>query len=126
MGRRKKEKGLGDIIQTVTEATGIDKVVKVFAGDDCGCNERREALNFKYPIKLKPRCMTPEEIQSYSEFKKERTLKLNNAQRIYLCKIYSDVFQVPYYEPYLNCSASPYIMMINRMDNEFKLYENEN
>lgn len=126
MGRKKKNKGLGDIIETVTEATGIDKLVKAIAGDNCGCKERRDALNLKYPLRLKPRCMTKEEVEQYSNFLKERTLKLTNQQRLFICKIYSDVFQVPYYEPCVGCSASPYITMIERMDNEFKLYQNEN
>ena len=51
--RRKKKalsKGLGDTIEKVTEATGIKKVVKWLAGEDCGCDARKEKLNklFKY------------------------------------------------------------------------------
>lgn len=124
--KRKPIKGLGDVIEAVTTATGIDKVVQAIAGDDCGCKERRDALNLKYPTRLKPRCMTTEEIESYKEFTEQRTLKLSNEQRKYLCKIYSDVFQVPYYEPSITCGASPYLVMLQRMDNEFKLYQNEN
>ena len=44
-----KSKGLGDTIAKVTEATGIDKVVKAVAGDDCGCDKRRERLNKMFP-----------------------------------------------------------------------------
>ena len=35
-----KSKGLGDKIAAVTKATGIEKVVKTFFGEDCGCNDR--------------------------------------------------------------------------------------
>lgn len=45
----KKSKGLGDTIAKVTEATGIDKVVKAVAGEDCGCKERQEKLNDLFP-----------------------------------------------------------------------------
>ena len=38
----KKSKGLGDTIAKITEATGIDKLVKFVAGEDCGCDERKE------------------------------------------------------------------------------------
>ena len=31
--------GLGDVIEKVTEATGIKKAIKWLAGDDCGCEE---------------------------------------------------------------------------------------
>ena len=32
----KKSKGLGDTIAKVTKATGVEKIVKTFFGDDCG------------------------------------------------------------------------------------------
>jgi len=47
--KKAPSKGLGDTIAKVTEATGIDKVVKAVAGDDCGCKERQEALNKLFP-----------------------------------------------------------------------------
>lgn len=114
MGRKKKIKGLGDVIETATSFLGITKCEQ--------CEERRQKLNLKYPTRLKPRCMTPEEVETYKEFHDKRTLKLSNEQRLYICKIYSEVFNVPYYEPCVTCGASPYIVMIERMDNEFKLY----
>ena len=40
-----KSKGLGDTIEKITKATGIKKVVNKVAGEDCGCNKRREKLN---------------------------------------------------------------------------------
>ena len=40
-----KSKGLGDSIEKALKATGIDKVAKKVLGDDCGCEERKEALN---------------------------------------------------------------------------------
>ena len=47
----KKQEGLGDTIAAITEATGIDKVVKAVVGEDCGCNERREKLNKRFPYR---------------------------------------------------------------------------
>ena len=37
--------GLGDLVEKVTEATGIKKAVKFIAGEDCGCDERKEKMN---------------------------------------------------------------------------------
>ena len=54
----KKSKGLGDTIAKITEATGIKKVVKFIAGDDCGCDARQEALNKLFPYKDNPECLT--------------------------------------------------------------------
>ena len=44
----KKQKGLGDTIETITKATGIKKVVEKISkatGKDCGCDKRKEYLN---------------------------------------------------------------------------------
>lgn len=37
----KKHKGIGDTVAAITKATGLDKL----AGEDCGCNKRKEAWN---------------------------------------------------------------------------------
>jgi len=51
---KSKAQGLGDKVAAVTKATGIEKIVKTFFGDDCGCDERRERLNkmFSRPVKM--------------------------------------------------------------------------
>ena len=48
----KKSRGLGDTIEKITTATGIKPVVeKVSAvlNVPCGCRERKEALNERFP-----------------------------------------------------------------------------
>jgi predicted N-acyltransferase len=51
---KSKAQGLGDKVAAVTKATGIEKIVKTFFGEDCGCDERRERLNkmFSRPVKM--------------------------------------------------------------------------
>jgi hypothetical protein len=47
-------KGLGDTIHKVAEVTGVKAVVETVSektGKPCGCKERRERLNKKYPYK---------------------------------------------------------------------------
>jgi hypothetical protein len=39
------QSGLGDKVESILEATGIAKAVKFIAGDDCGCDERKQQLN---------------------------------------------------------------------------------
>ena len=55
-----KMEGLGDLVDKVTEATGIKKVVKAVFGDDCGCDERREKLNKLLSFKT-AECLTADE-----------------------------------------------------------------
>lgn len=42
--------GLGDLIDKVTEKTGIKKIVEKSI-KDCGCKKRREELNRLFPFK---------------------------------------------------------------------------
>jgi len=44
-----KQKGLGDTVAAITEATGIKAVVKALFGPDCGCELRQEKLNKLVP-----------------------------------------------------------------------------
>ena len=60
--RSTKSKGLGDTIAKVTKVTGIEKVVKFIAGEDCGCEERRIKLNKLFP-RQKPECFTASEYE---------------------------------------------------------------
>ena len=46
----KKSKGLGDTIVNITTATGLKKLVDLVS-KDCGCEERKEYLNEKFPYK---------------------------------------------------------------------------
>jgi hypothetical protein len=47
---RAKPKGIGDLAEIVFIKMGITSVVKKIAGDDCGCDKRREALNKLIPF----------------------------------------------------------------------------
>ena len=53
--------GLGDVVEKITEATGIKRVVEAIT-DDCGCKERKDKLNETRLKRRKPyRCFTEEE-----------------------------------------------------------------
>jgi hypothetical protein len=54
MKLNEKSKGLGDSIEKFTKATGIKKVVETVSkvtGKPCGCSDRRDSLNRKFPYK---------------------------------------------------------------------------
>ena len=57
---KNKSEGLGDTIEKITEATGIKKAVKFLAGEDCGCDERKDKLNKLFSYN-KMECLTEEE-----------------------------------------------------------------
>jgi len=86
----KKSKGVGDTVEKITTATGIKKVVKFIAGDDCGCDERKDKLNLLFPYN-KPECFTEEEYNYMAE-------KINNStitveEQVNILKIYNRVFK---------------------------------
>lgn len=64
---KKKSKGLGDTVAKVTKATGIDKAVKFIAGEECGCEERKEKLNKLFPYN-QPECLKENEYNFLKEF----------------------------------------------------------
>tara|TARA_R110000772_G_C13180398_1_gene427996 strand:- start:182 stop:337 length:156 start_codon:yes stop_codon:yes gene_type:complete len=47
-----ESKGLGDTIEKITKATGIHSAVQKVSkaiGKPCGCSERKDSLNRKFP-----------------------------------------------------------------------------
>ena len=64
--KKNSSKGLGDTIERITKATGIDKVAKAVLGDDCGCDERKKKLNQMFPYN-KVRQFTEDELKIYEE-----------------------------------------------------------
>ena len=88
---KKQSKGFGDTIAKITEATGIDKLVKFVAGEDCGCEERKEKLNKLFPY-VKPNCLTEEEFKTLDEFFSLNTQQVTNVQQRDLVKVSNRVF----------------------------------
>jgi hypothetical protein len=86
---RRKAEGLGDTIEQITEATGIKKLVKFIAGEDCGCDERKEKLNqlFRYNT---PECFTEEEYEKVGVLIKKSAI--NPEEQKELNTIYNRVF----------------------------------
>lgn len=89
--QEKKSKGLGDDIEKITEATGIKKLVKFIAGEDCGCDERKDKLN-KIFRHNKLECLNEEEYDYLIEFFAKNKNVLNNQEIKKLYEISNRVF----------------------------------
>jgi hypothetical protein len=83
--------GLGDSIEKITEATGIKAAVKFIAGEDCGCDERKDKLNklFNYN---KPNCLTEEEYNFLADFYSQPRNVISGLDKQQLLTIYNRVF----------------------------------
>ncbi len=102
------DKGLGDKIEKITEATGIKAVVEAIT-DDCGCAARKESLNKLFPN----RKLNDLSIESYEWLKAwfsqpRSAVKPSEQQK--LVDIYNEVFNAK--RVVSNCS--PCIASVNR------------
>jgi predicted 3-demethylubiquinone-9 3-methyltransferase (glyoxalase superfamily) len=86
-----KPKGLGDVVESVTEATGIKKLVKFIAGEDCGCDERKEALNVLFP-RRKVNCILEDDYDFLTKFLSGVSSIVTADEQRRLVKIYNYVF----------------------------------
>lgn len=86
-----KAKGLGDTIETVFKATGVDKVAKWILGEDCGCQARKTTLNRLFPYK-KPNCLTEEEFLYLNEWFSLKRNSVTNEQQKALVTISNRIF----------------------------------
>ena len=89
---KKKSEGLGDTIEKVTKATGIKKLVKFIAGEDCGCDKRKEKLNklFSYAPSIK--CLEEDEYHTLSSWFAIERNTVSPTEQADLRKIYNRIF----------------------------------
>jgi hypothetical protein len=95
MARKKKAQGLGDTIEQITEATGIKSVVKAIAGENCGCEERKQKLNKLFPYSKKVQeCLNDSDKEYLSDFFKQGFNQLSIKQQTRITEIYFNVFKI--------------------------------
>ena len=117
----KKAQGLGDTIEQITEVTGIKKLVKFIAGDDCGCDERKAKLNALFPYN-KPECLTEVEYNYLNETQVLFKYSIKPSEQDEILKIYNRVFKVRQ-EP-TSC-ASCLKEIVEKMQKVFNEYKEE-
>ena len=85
--------GLGDTVEKITKATGIKKEVKFLAGEDCGCDERKEKLNeiFRY---RKPECLSESEFDLIKMAVDTKKNKFTPDEQETFKNIYERIFKV--------------------------------
>lgn len=96
-----KPKGVGDLVEEFTTKTGIKKIVKAIAGDDCGCDERKEILNNMFRSKVN--CPTEDEWEYLKEVFTSKP-KLDSATQNKMQTIYTRIFNKTLVTSCLSCS----------------------
>jgi hypothetical protein len=91
LGNEAKPKGFGDMIEAVTEATGIKAVVEAIT-DDCGCKARKEALNKLFPTR-KTNDLSIEDFETLQGvFRLGRPTSVSNEVQKLIVGVYNRVF----------------------------------
>jgi hypothetical protein len=112
-------KGLGDVVEKITTVTGIKALTKTFFGDeDCGCGNRKDALNEALPFGITAvNCPTEEDyFYMKSFFSRERT-RVDRSQQLRIVDIYNHIFAQHMVAPVgcPTCSQKGFIKAINKL-----------
>lgn len=91
LGQAGKSVGLGDVVESITRATGIKAVVDAVV-DDCGCKARATALNKLFPNKKLRDLMNDQYYFLKSFFEPSQPGSVNRATQVKLVEIYNHVF----------------------------------
>ena len=116
--------GLGDSIDKFTTKTGIKKLVKFLAGEDCGCDTRKEILNKLFPYNRKtPLCLNEEEYNFLKVYFKgeKRFPYVTILTKIF--QIHARVFQHYYKSPCTKCKSNK-ILLDRYTEDLKKIYDN--
>ena len=86
--------GLGDVVEKITEATGIKKLVKAIVGDDCGCDEKREKFNKAVNWRTKRvNCISEEDYKWTVDVSLKKKTRWKREDIVRLVSIYNSVFR---------------------------------
>lgn len=120
MAKGRPKKGLGDVIEDITEATGIKKLVHFIAGEDCGCDERKAKLN-SIPtfFNIKYNCLNEKDYNYLKLFFEKNVQQLSINQQQELIDIYYRIFEFKL--EHTNC-ASCWRDIINKIKQVYDSY----
>jgi hypothetical protein len=119
---KKKAEGLGDTIESITEATGIKAAVEMFikaTGVDCKCEERKAKLNELFSYSRKVNCLTEKDYNLLGDLITKNQLTPDD-QKI-LTDIYYNVFN---YRLQLSACGSCWagkVQELRKVYNEYKV-----
>ena len=113
--------GLGDTLEKVFEKTGIKKLVKFIAGEDCGCDERKKKLNELFPYR-KANCLTEEEYLILEDFFVKGSGEIKPSTQKSLLTVYNRVLNLRQ-EP-TSCSSC-WRNIINQLKKVYNQYKED-
>ena len=121
---KKKPKGMGDVVETVLEKTGVAKVAKWIMGDDCGCNERRDKLNKMFPFR-NAKCLTEDEYDFLHLWFAKARHKITHDEHQRILDIYNRVFSEKHKISQCSSCIKTKVQELNRLYLEYTPNEND-
>jgi len=119
----KKSQGLGDTVEKITTKTGIKKLVKFIAGDDCGCDKRKEKLNKLFSYAPQIECLKEDEFNYLENWFSIERNSVTPIEQADLRKIYNRTFN----KKTSPSSCSSCVRdMVDRLRTLYKEYESKN
>ncbi len=112
--------GLGDVVEKVTTATGVKALVKFVAGEDCGCDERKEKLN-KLRFRRQPLCLLEDEYSYLYNFFSEKRNRISQTQNVKLTSIHARVLRIKGAE--VSSCSSCLRQIVSDLNEIYKTYE---
>ena len=116
----KQSQGLGDTVEKITEVTGIKKATKFLFGEDCGCDERKEKLNKKYPYKRNVECLKQKEFTFLDRIYKANARVLSREDNKELYKVYNRVFNAKKVSTTCGSCVKSVLDELRKIYNEYK------
>ena len=89
--KSQKAEGLGDVVEKVLEKTGIAKAAKFILGDDCKCEERKEALNKIW--RRSPECLQEDEYNYLKDWFAQKRDRMKPSEQRKMLVVYNRIFK---------------------------------
>ena len=114
-------KGVGDVVEKVTEFTGIKSAVNNWFGEDCGCDERKDSLNELLPFGVTAvNCVDEDDYHYLRQFFARRRTRIDAEQQQRMVDIYNHVYDKKMVSP-SSCQGCPKTGFIKAI-NKLKMY----
>jgi len=123
--KKTKPKGLGDSIEQITKATGIKSAVDWFSdvtGIDCGCDERKEALNRLVPYEVS--CMELTDYDNWTAFRNRTNDSITKEDQLLIVHLHAKIFNHKKITP-CTCSPARWQEFIDQINKVYDSYEQE-
>ena len=111
--------GLGDVIEKVTEATGIKKAVEFLAGEDCGCDRRKMKLNQMFRHN-KIECLNEDEYDFLSQWFAKNKSTISYDDRVELYAIYNRIFNKNQKVSSCSSCVRSIVLRLEKVMNEYR------